>query len=157
MHSVTFIFYFLIFSIIAGILGALAMNFFMRWMSSITDQKFDMIEALGTLITGSEEGASRVGNWAHLISGIFFGMIYTLLMVAIKPHGLPLSLFLGLGFGFIHGLIVSYLLMFYIAEKHPSEKYREATLPIGFIHMLGHVIYGLVVGLVVGLAPGITY
>ncbi len=71
---------------------------------------------------------------------------------------LPFSLFLGLGFGFFHGLIASYVLMFYARERHPVGKYRRATFEIGLLHLLGHLIFGASVGLlgglvVLGMAP----
>jgi hypothetical protein len=64
----------------------------------------------------------------------------------------PYAIFLGMGFGFFHGLIMSYLLMFYASEKHPIEEYRKATLEAGLLHLVGHVIFGAVAGLIGALA-----
>ena len=44
---------------------------------------------------------------------------------------------LGIGFGFFHGLIVSYGLMFYASERHPIETYKKATLEEGLLHFVG--------------------
>ncbi len=59
----------------------------------------------------------------------------------------PYAIFLGIGFGFFHGLVMSYGLMFYASENHPIEKYRKATLEEGLLHLVGHIIFGGVAGL----------
>lgn len=41
--------------------------------------------------------------------------------------------------------------MFIVAEKHPLEKFRNATLETGALHLIGRIIYGAVVGIVVGM------
>ena len=59
----------------------------------------------------------------------------------------PYAIFVGIGFGFFHGLVMSYVLMFYASEKHPIETYRNATIEEGVLHLVGHIIFGIVVGL----------
>ena len=60
---------------------------------------------------------------------------------------------LGIGVGFIHGLIVSLGLVWVVAEQHPLEEFNEAGMAIGLSHVLGHVVYGGIVGFVVGVSP----
>jgi hypothetical protein len=60
---------------------------------------------------------------------------------------------LGLGLGVVHGMLVSLMLVWVVAEQHPLEEFNEATFAIGLSHLVGHVVFGGVVGLVVGLAP----
>ncbi|MDP4878662.1 MAG: hypothetical protein NWR36_02155 [Opitutales bacterium] len=99
---------------ICGLIGAFAMNLFMRGVSTAYSKRVDMVRALGSFFTGKLENAS-------------------------------------LGFGFFHGLITSYGLMFYACERHPIEEYRKATLEEGLLHLVGHVIFGGVAGLLGGL------
>jgi hypothetical protein len=136
---------------LAGMAGAFAMNFFMRAVSAQFSRRVDMVRALGSLVTGKLEGAQRVGTTIHTLSGLFFGAVYFVLFALIGFEAAPRSALLGLGFGFLHGLVVSYGLMFVVSEKHPVEAYRQATLSVGLLHLLGHMLYGLVTGIIGGL------
>ncbi len=140
-------------SLLAGFLGAAAMDFFLLLASKDTHPHVDMTEALGSLITGKLEGANVIGRFIHLASGAAFGLAYGLIMVAAQATTLPYSIFLGLGLGLFHGIFTSYCLMFVVAERHPIEKYRNATFQTGALHLIGHIVYGGVVGLVVGILP----
>jgi len=91
-----------------------------------------------------------------LASGVVFGMVYTLLLMAIAPGSVAGSLFICVGFGFFHGLIVSYMLMYYVAERHPVAKYRNAGMSVGIIHLIGHVLYGALVGFIVGFSDNLV-
>lgn len=134
-----------------GLIGAYAMNVFMRTVSAAYSERVDMIVALGSYFTGSIENARNLGTTIHAIAGIFFGMCYFLIMSAMNALVFPYALFLGLGFGFFHGLVMSYGLMFYASERHPIETYKKATLEEGLLHLVGHVIFGGVAGLIGGL------
>jgi hypothetical protein len=136
---------------LAGLVGAVVMNLFMRWVTTQLGKRADMIRALGSFFTGSLENARQLGNLIHCFSGVLFGIVYYLIMYAIDLQALPWSLFLGLGFGFLHGLLMSYVLMIFASERHPLEEYRSATLEEGAIHLIGHMIFGAVAGLVAGL------
>lgn len=136
---------------LSGLIGAFAMNFFMRSVSAAFSQRVDMLLALGSYFTGKKDNAAFIGTCLHAVSGIIFGAIYFGIMYAMHALVFPYALFLGLGFGFFHGLIMSYLLMFYASERHPIEEYRKATLEEGLLHLVGHIIFGGVAGLIGGL------
>jgi hypothetical protein len=140
-------------ALVAGVAGGLAMHLAMRLISRGNELKGDMILALGSLITKSRDNAYRVGLIVHVTAAIGFGLVYTLLMVTLGYTGMPMSLMLGLGVGTLHGLIVSLMLVWVVADQHPLEEFKEADLLVGLSHMAGHVAYGGVVGLVVGLSP----
>ncbi len=153
LHAVEF----MVFTPLGGILGALAMSAFIVIMSRrVLHEPINMIEAIGSLVTGSLENSMRVGMALHLASGIFFSFNYTILFMAMHTGGLPETMFAGIGFGFFHGLIVSYALMFYVSDKHPIERYRRMSFQVGGLHLLGHMIYGGIVGLIVGIPPHLT-
>jgi len=146
------IFFFLLCSIFAGALGALAMSWSMRVISGLGGgDEVDMVKAIGSFFTGRREHATRTGLLIHLGSGTAFGLVYGLLFAATGITELPQVLALGIGFGFLHGLGMAYSLMIAMAEKHPLQEYREVSLLIGAIHLVGHLVYGAVVGLVAGL------
>lgn len=136
---------------ICGLIGAFAMNLFMRGVSTAYSKRVDMVRALGSFFTGKLDNASGLGTAIHSIAGIVFGVVYFLIMNAMNALIFPYAIFLGLGFGFFHGLITSYGLMFYACERHPIEEYRKATLEEGLLHLVGHVIFGGVAGLLGGL------
>ena len=127
------------------------MTAFMGAVSQAFSRRVDMVRALGSYFTGKVDGSAALGRTIHSFSGVIFGMIYFAIMQAMGALVFPYALFLGIGFGFFHGLIMSYMLMFYASERHPIEEYRKATLEEGLLHLLGHIIFGGVAGLLGGL------
>lgn len=144
---------FLLTAIAAGVLGGLVMEWAMWLISRLGLARGDMILALGSMVTKQRAGAYRVGLVIHAVAAIGFAMGYTLLMVGLGLSELPASLMVGLGTGFFHGLVVSLMLVWVVAERHPLEEFKEADLLVGLAHVAGHVAYGAVVGVVVGLSP----
>lgn len=142
---------FVLAALVSGLFGAFAFSGFLRWGSKRMEEPIDMAEALGSLIIGKVEGARPVGWLVHLIAALVFSILYTLGFNLVGFPSLPLSIPLGVGFGFGHGLIVTYGLMFFVAESHPVERYRRATFVIGVLHLLAHMVFGLTVGFVSGL------
>lgn len=140
-------------ALVAGAAGGLAMQLAMRLIARGGHVKGDMILALGSLITKSRDNAYRVGLIVHVTAAIGFGLVYTLLMVTLGYTHMPISLMLGLGVGALHGLIVSLMLVWVVADQHPLEEFKETDLLVGLSHMAGHVVYGGVIGVVVGLSP----
>ena len=136
---------------VCGLVGAFAMNLFMRSVSSAYSKRVDMLVALGSYFTGTVDNAATLGSVIHALAGIVFGALYFLIMNAMNALIFPYAIFLGMGFGFFHGLVMSYCLMFIASERHPIEAYRKATLEEGLLHLVGHVIFGGVAGLNGGL------
>ena len=144
---------FLVTALVAGVMGGLAMEGVLWIIGRGGWARADMIVALGSLLTHSRGNAWRVGFVVHVLSSIGFAMVYTTLMVALGYTAMPVAMMLGLGVGFLHGLIVSLGLVWVVAERHPLEEFNEAGLAIGLSHIVGHVAYGGVVGFVVGVLP----
>lgn len=153
MTTTTSLLHFLTTSLVAGILGGLAMEWAMWLISRLGLAKGDMVLALGSLLTKSRENAYRVGLFVHATAAIVFALIYTFLMLQLGYTHLPMSLMLGLGLGMLHGLLVSLMLVWVVADHHPLEEFKEADLLVGLTHFAGHVAYGGVVGVAVGLSP----
>ena len=153
MNLTLFLVKYLSTALVAGVLGGLAMVWIMGLISRANEAKGDMILALGSLLTKSRDNAFRVGLVVHATAAVGFALVYTLLMVTLGYTQLPMSLMLGLGVGVLHGLLVSLMLVWVVADQHPLEEFKEADLLIGLSHFAGHVAYGAVVGLVAGLSP----
>lgn len=144
---------FLVTALVAGLLGGLAMEGVLWIIGREGWAKADMIVALGSMFTRSRATAWRVGAVLHVVAAIGFAVAYTLLMHALGCTKMPWSAALGMGVGFLHGLIVSLGLVWVVAEQHPLEEFNEAGMAIGLSHIVGHVVYGAVIGLVVGVSP----
>lgn len=136
-----------------GVLAAIAMEAVLWVVGTVGWAKANMIVALGSLLIKRRDGAWRVGALVHAIAALVFAMLYTLLMVKLGYTEMPQAMMLGLGVGFIHGLIVSLGLVWVVADQHPLEEFNEADLAIGLSHLLAHVAFGGVVGIVVGFSP----
>ena len=153
MNVATFLLGYLGTAIAAGVLGGLAMEIVMWLISRAGLARGDMVLALGSLLTKSRENAYRVGLIIHATAAIGFGLVYALLMITLGYTDMPLSLMLGLGVGVLHGILVSLMLVWVVADQHPLEEFKEADLLVGLSHFAGHVAYGAVAGVVVGLSP----
>lgn len=139
-------------SVLAGILGGSAMILVMRLMSRAEWARFDMIVAIGSMVTRTRKNAFRTGAIIHAVSAIGFALLYSVIMWKFGLNHLPISLYVGVAFGIVHGMVVSLLLVWIVAERHPLVEFREAGLAVGLVHFVGHVVYGAVVGFVVGIA-----
>ena len=153
MDPVQVITTYLIVSVMAGIAGGVAMTGVMALVGSSDVPGRSMVNAVGSLLTRSRENARLVGVLLHGISAVGYGLLYTILLMALNLTSWPSALFGGFGLGTFHGIVVSLALVWVIADQHPLEEYRE-TGPMVFLqHLAGHVAYGVVVGCVVAFAP----
>jgi hypothetical protein len=138
-------------AVVAGLLGGAAMIAVMRLITRAEWAKFDMIVAVGSMVTRSRQNAFGVGIIIHAISAILFATLYTIVMWKTGLGHFPIAAFACTGIGIVHGMIVSILLVWIISEHHPLEEFKDADLAIALVHFAGHVAYGAVVGLVIGL------
>jgi hypothetical protein len=141
-------------AIAGGLVGGVAMLFVMALMTQAGLARGNMVIALGGLITRSRQTAWRAGLIAHAISAVAFSLIYLWLIHLLGPMSLIRVIAVGAGIGGAHGLMVSLMLVWVVAEGHPFEEYNEAGLAVGLSHLLGHIVYGAVVGLAIGLVGG---
>jgi len=143
---------YLITAVVAGGGAGLTMELAMWLIARAGLAKGDMILALGSLVTKSRDNAYRVGLIIHATAAVGFSLVYTLLMFTLGCTQLPMSLMIGLWVGVLHGVLVSLMLVWVVADKHPLEEFKDADLLVGLSHLVGHVVYGGTVGLVVGLS-----
>lgn len=139
--------------LVAGVLGGVAMEAVMWLITRTGWTRGNMIVAVGSLISRSRENAWRVGVAVHTAAAVFFAAAYVVLMITVDITTLPATLAVGLGIGFVHGLLVSLGLVWVVSDEHPLAEFRGADFAIGVSHLAGHLAFGLVVGLVVGIVP----
>ncbi len=143
---------FLLTSVIAGVVGASGMECTLWLICRAGWAKGNMIEAVGSLITRSRHNAFRAGAILHGISAVAFAMVYYLAMLYLGLATFPRAFSVGIGFGVIHGVIVSLMLVWVVAEQHPLEEFKSAGFAVGISHFAGHIVYGGLVGLVIAIA-----
>jgi hypothetical protein len=153
MNTEQFVLSYLPTALVAGVLGVAALELVMWLITRKGWAQGNMIVAIGSLLTGSRKNAFKVGAVLHVISGVIFALLYAWAMWRLGFTHLPTALAAGVGFGTLHGMIVSLALVWIVSEHHPLEEFNEAGLAIGVSHVAGHVAFGAMVGLVIGLSP----
>jgi hypothetical protein len=142
-------------SVIAGILGAIAMESVMYLITRANWARANMVVALGSLVTRTREHAFRTGAIVHAIAAVSFAALYNLAMLHFGLNRWPASFFTGIGFGVVHGMVVSLTLVWVVSERHPLVEFQETGFAVGLAHLAGHIAYGAAVGLVIGVASAV--
>src|SRR5277367_3975714 len=94
-------------AVVAGVLGGATMIGVMRLITRAEWARFDMIVAVGSLITRTRQNAVGVGMMIHTISAIAFAALYTIAMWKTGLAHFPIAIFACTGLGIIHGMVVS--------------------------------------------------
>ncbi len=141
------------YAVMAGLLGAGAMRLAMRLIERAGPPTGGMVVALGSLFTRSRENARLTGNGIYFSAAVVFGILYMVLMVRLGLTAWPHAFFAGAGFGFFHGLVVSFGLTWVISDNHPLAEFRKVTPLVFLSHFAGHIVFGAVVGLVIAILP----
>ncbi|MGA2053288.1 MAG: hypothetical protein ABSH19_08255 [Opitutales bacterium] len=155
MRAVTIVEEYLCWSILAGGCGVGVMTLVLWLITRSGISNARMVVAVGSLLTRSYERATLVGAFVHTAAGMFFGLIYTLLLMAIGHPGLVPNIFFGGLIGVVHGLLMALVLVAAVAEEHPLKEFQQSGFDVAVAHWVAHVVYGLVVGMVIGLS-GLT-
>jgi hypothetical protein len=150
--NVSHVIEFLLFSIVAGVVGTGGMTFVMYLINKMGVTNARMVIAIGSILTKTRENAIRVGLIMHFTAGVIFAILYTIFFSVYGISGIWQFLGVGFGFGFIHGFVMSFILVIAVAEHHPLEEFRQAGFAVAVAHVVGHLVYGTLVGLVIGLS-----
>lgn len=140
---------FLVANTIIGIIATGAMSSFLWIITGLGIMNVDMIRAIGSIYTRSEDKAILPGMMMHFTAGIIFSYFY-FFMFKIFPMSIEVPImYVVLSFivSMMHGLIVSLLLVVLVASHHPVEKYQKAGFGVAVYHFLAHLVYGLVLGI----------
>jgi hypothetical protein len=137
--------------VLSGIIATAGMTFLLNSITKAGIVNADMVRAVGSLFTKSLTNAFQIGLVIHFISGIIFALVYTWVIVSFQFHSFLSTIGSGALIGFIHGAVVSFLLVASVAENHPVKEFQEAGFSVAVAHWGGHILYGLIVGAVIGL------
>lgn len=151
MSDLQLIVFFLFTVALAGVVGTAGMTFVAGLVARLGKEEISLLETIGSLFTGTLQSARLVGSIFHLLAGVLFAILYTLLFSFFSFQGVGLLTAVGAVMGFAHGFIVSFLLVTSVGEHHPIDRYRKCGFYVAFAYVLGHVVFGALVGFVVGL------
>ena len=139
---------------LTGLLATTVMTAFLYFIHWAGFANGDMVRAIGSAITKRYDGSFWTGMAVHYVSGIIFAIIYVYILALVPPwDGGQVAKMSELGalLGFVHGLLVSFLLVIVVAEHHPMEQFRKAGFGVALVHLAAHVVYGGVIGWCVGV------
>ena len=137
--------------ILSGLVGTGAMTLLMSFVTRAGLANADMVRAIGSVFTGSLDRALVVGATLYAMGGIIFAALYTFALSYLPLEGFWQTFGASTLLGFVHGFLMSFVLVVVVVEHHPVDKFREAGFGVALAHLLGHVAYGMGVGLVLGL------
>jgi len=140
-------------SIVAGLIGAIAMYVGMRILNRTGLAQGDMIVAVGSLVTHQRKNAFVTGGLIHAVLGVIFAFLYLLGLTRLGFVNFPSAVICGFLFGSTHGVIVALALVWVAADQHPLAEFKRASAAVGVLHFAGHVVYGIAVGLVIAIWP----
>lgn len=138
-------------ALIAGLIGTMGMTGLLEAITKSGMANADMVRAIGSLFTKSLESSFKVGIIVDIIAGIIFAAFYTFAIVSFEVQGLLSSIGACMLIGFIHGAVVSFMLIAAVAEHHPLKQFQQTGFSVAVAHWVGHLFYGFLVGLVIGL------
>ena len=133
---------------LSGIIATTGITLFL-FVFSRKFANVDIVRVLGSYITKSDENAFRVGIILHYVWGILFALVYTLILGFIDPPKNLNILLISSLTGVFHGIVASFMMIIFVAEHHPLEKYRRKGLASAAIYLIAHIIYGLLVGVTI--------
>ena len=105
----------------------------------------DMVRAVGSLITKSNDKARSVGLIVHFINGMIIAAIYLHLLSMLRMENIASEMLIGGLIGCAQGLFVSWAIIRF-AHRHPLEEFRQADYQVAIAHTVGHIAYGVLMG-----------
>ena len=147
---------YIISSTIIAMIATAGMSSFLWIITGLKLSNVDMVKAIGSLYTRKEETSFFPGLMMHFTAGIIFCNLYILLFKVFPATVATPFIYvvLGISAGFVHGIVVSLLLVILVAEHHPLNKYRNVGFSVAVYHFLAHIIYGFIIGFMYYLISG---
>lgn len=137
-------------AILGGILGTGGMTLVLYAFHKAGLANGDMVRAVGSFVTKKYENSIQPGLIIHFSSGVFFSILYTIIIDLFDSASIETAIAYGIAIGLFHGAVVA-LLLVVAAEHHPLEKFQNATFTVASLHWGAHVVFGFIVGLIVGV------
>ena len=157
--------YLILSSIAAGLIATFVMMIFLYLPILWNGNFYDVLGAIGSLITKQVDARSRfIGGLIYIAFGIVFSVLYGLILLPILQavnagnmevpqliifSGMPVEInlfyvILGLIAGIGHGIIVSLFATIIIIEHHPLEQFRSRYILV-LSQLISHIAFGATV------------
>lgn len=147
---------FVLYSVLAGLIGAAGMTLVLGLFGKVGWTRANLVVALGYLFSRNRKPALAIGSAVHAVAGIVFAMLYTTVFMLFNLTSAVSILFLGLGIGWAHGIVMSLIFVVSAVLGEPSGEMKKVEFSGGPAYMVSHMVYGFLVGLVIGLSPLLT-
>lgn len=147
---------YVLYSSLAGIVGAIGMSLILGLFGRVGWTRANLVVALGHLFVRANRAAIVVGGLIHCLAGIVFALIYVAIFMLFDLTTFTAILFVGLGFGWAHGIVASLIFVVATVISNPEGELRKVQFAGGPAYFIAHMVYGFLVGLVIGLSPLLT-
>lgn len=148
-------------SVASGLIATSVMVFFLYLPLVWKGNYYDVLGAIGSLVTKKTDARSRfIGGLIYYAGGFVFALLYGWVVLALMglqqpmPRlgifpGLPVSInlfypLLGVAIGLGHGIIAALFAVIFFIEHHPLREYRTRFILV-ISQLISHVVFGVVV------------
>lgn len=153
MDGASFNAQFVLYSILAGLVGAGGMTLVLGFFGQVGWTRANLVVALGYLFSRDRKPAIALGATIHGVAGVVFAMIYTTIFLFFDLSTAPAIIFMGLGLGWAHGIVMSLIFVVSAVLGEPEGEMKKVQFAGGPAYMVAHIVYGFLVGVVIGLSP----
>lgn len=151
--EVSFNVQFILYSALAGVIGALGMTLILSLFGRVGWTRANLVVALGHLFVRPQKQAILVGGLVHCIAGIVFAMLYTMIFLMLGLETSAAIIFVGLGIGWAHGIVMSLIFVVSTVLSNPDGEFKKVQFAGGPAYFVAHMIYGFLVGVVIAVSP----
>lgn len=148
-------------SVAAGLIATSVMIFFLYLPLVWRGNYYDVLGAIGSLVTRRTDARSRfIGALIYYAGGFVFALFYGWVVLSLMqlPQSVPrLSIFpdlpvsinlfyplLGVAIGLGHGILAALFAVIFFIEHHPLQEYRTRFILV-VSQLISHVVFGVVV------------
>lgn len=148
-------------SVASGLIATSVMVFFLYLPLVWRGNYYDVLGAIGSLVTRRTDARSRfIGALIYYAGGFIFALFYGWVALSLMqlPRGIPtLSIFpglpvsinlfyplLGVAIGLGHGILAALFAVIFFIEHHPLQEYRTRFILV-ISQLISHVVFGVVV------------
>ena len=133
--------------VVSGLIATGLMIVFMEAIYRVHWAATNMVEAIGTAVTGSTDHSFGVGLVFDLFLGCVFSLIYYAILKAVPISDPASDIRLLIALGVAQGLVAAMALVILTDASETFAKFRKGTTGIILGYLSGHFVYGLSLGI----------